>query len=63
MKNPNSIPPETFGLKAFPGKIFRVNELKSGYSQGYKEWSFSLQILSQMDGEWVDFGSALESEL
>lgn len=51
--------PGIFGLRAFPGKRFRVSESASHFAFG------AVQLYLQMDCEdgWLDFAKGTESEL
>lgn len=53
--------PETFGLRAFPGDVFRVSEGSSYYSQTYGVMVYTERKLE--DGRWVDFCKGTPGEL
>ena len=62
--------PEEFGLKAFPGDVFRISESASYYSAGYdNEWGkcepgvlLYAQILLPDGKTWSDFSKGTTTE-
>ena len=57
--------PIQFGLRAFPGDIFRISASNS-YFTGPGECGGKLMLYTQRErdgGEWIDFAKGTESEL
>lgn len=51
--------PETFGLKAFPGSVFRIGKRESFVSQG----TVMLYTLIQKEDQWLAFAKGTIGEL
>ncbi len=60
--------PETFGMRAWPGEIFRINE-RSSYVQRFTNGKEVIQLVTQrlttVDGQhkWLDFGKGQPGEI
>lgn len=52
--------PSTFGLRAFPGKLFRIS-LDNSYVNDADEVTLYLDV--QVDGKWLTFGKGSTVEL
>lgn len=63
--------PDEFGLRGYPGKIFRASKVASYYSPGWNHGNWNqapaaVQIQTQTKneaGEWIDFAKGTEGEL
>lgn len=55
-------PPE-FGLRAFPGKRFKIVEGASYYSNGPVLYTYVLQTEGEWKGEWFAFAKGTPGEL
>ena len=52
--------PATFGLRAFPGNLFRIGERESYVSTGGAVMLYTQRLV---DGRWQDFAKGTEAEL
>ena len=55
--------PAQFGLRAFPGEVFRVSTFSSYHSGGADRNTIMLYTERKNGNEWLDFAKGTESEL
>lgn len=53
--------PSTFGLRAFPGKVFTISEQKSYFSQG--RIVLCTAVYDEEQGRWLDFAEGSPEEV
>ena len=55
--------PETFGLRAFPGKVFKIVESQSFISEGVMQLYTYVNVADRIPARWQAFSKGTPSEL